>query len=83
MYSELLAQEHYRIHVMEQWPDGPRRDAGLAAARSALATLLRTPPVGASGFMCDICASRIEERRPRTVAVRPRFTRSLSMPKAA
>jgi len=57
MHSEWLAVEHYRIHVMELWPDGPRKEAGLASSRSALAKLVRTMP---EGFVwpCAICASR-------------------------
>ena len=42
MHSEWLAFEQYRIHVMELWPDGPRKQAGLSAARSALESLTRT-----------------------------------------
>jgi hypothetical protein len=56
-----LAVEHYRIHVMELWPDGPRKEAGLAAARSTLWSLARTKPEGSS-FTCMTCASR-----PQTV----------------
>jgi len=41
MYNEWLAMQHYRIHVMEQWPDGPRKQAGLAAARSTIESLAR------------------------------------------
>jgi len=51
-----LAVEHYRIHVMELWPDGPRKDAGLVAARSALERLARSMPKGSS-FACATCAS--------------------------
>jgi hypothetical protein len=58
MHAEWLATEHYRIHVMEQWPDGPRKDVGLAAARSALESLLRTASPNEPAFMCSICASR-------------------------
>ena len=47
--SEWLASEHYRIHVMGLWPDGPRKEAGLVAARSALESLARrTLPKGSS-----------------------------------
>jgi hypothetical protein len=57
MYSEWMAFEHYRIHVMELWSDGPRKEAGLAAARSALDSLTRNLPTGSS-FACTICVSR-------------------------
>ena len=45
MHNEALAMEHYRIHVMEQWPDGPRKQAGLAAAQSTIESLARTVTV--------------------------------------
>ena len=54
MYSERLAVEHYRIHMMELWPDGPRKDAGLAAARSVIESLHLTMPQGWS-FECVTC----------------------------
>jgi hypothetical protein len=57
MHSEWLAMEHYRIHVMELWPDGPRKVAGLAAAPSALESLAWTMPKGSS-FKCATYASR-------------------------
>ena len=57
MNSEWLAMEHYRIHVMELWPDGHRKEAGLAAARSTLESLARTLPEGFS-FECATCAGR-------------------------
>jgi hypothetical protein len=57
MDREWLAGEHHRIHVMEQWPDGPRKEAGLAAARSALEGLEGAMPVGFS-FACAICGCR-------------------------
>jgi hypothetical protein len=65
MHSEWLAVEHYRIHVIELWPDGPEKEAGLASARSALERLVRTMPKGSS-FACASCASR-----PQTVTVIP------------
>jgi hypothetical protein len=47
---EWLALEHYRIHLMELWPDSPRKEAGLAAARSAIASM------GArASFTCATC----------------------------
>jgi hypothetical protein len=57
MHNEWLAGEHNRIHVMELWPDGPRKEAGLAAARSALDSLAGIIPSGSS-FACAICGSR-------------------------
>jgi hypothetical protein len=57
MYNERIAFEHYRIHVMELWPDGPRKEAGLASARYSLERLALTMPKGAS-FTCTTCGSR-------------------------
>jgi hypothetical protein len=59
-----IAFEHYRIHVIELWPDGPRKEAGLASARSVLDRMGRTMP-GGSSFACAICA-----RRRQTVNIR-------------
>jgi hypothetical protein len=57
MHHEWLAFEHYRIHAMELWPEGPGKEAGLSAARSAIANLTRTMPKESS-FRCAVCASR-------------------------
>ena len=56
MYNEWLAMQHYRIHVMEQWPDGPRKRAGLAAARSVIERLDDTL-FEESSFACATCAA--------------------------
>jgi hypothetical protein len=57
--NEWLGVEHNRIHVMELWPAGPRKVAGLAAARSAIGSLVRTMPTGSS-FACGTCAGRTQ-----------------------
>jgi hypothetical protein len=57
MYNEWIAAEHHRIHVMELWPDGPRKEAGLVAAWHALESLTRAIPKGSS-FVCTTCSSR-------------------------
>lgn len=54
MFREDLAMEHYRVHVMEQWPEGPSRKAGLAAAFSRIEGLTRATESG-SGFVCLTC----------------------------
>jgi hypothetical protein len=58
MYEAWLAAEHTRIHLMEQWPDGPRKETALAAARSAIDGLLRSARSDESGFRCLVCANR-------------------------
>jgi hypothetical protein len=48
MVSEWMAVERNRIAVMELWPEGPRKEAGLTAARSSLESLGRNMPEGCS-----------------------------------
>jgi hypothetical protein len=74
MRSEWLAMEHYRIHLMETWPDGPAKEAGLAAARSALESQIRAMPNGSS-FTCMTCASR-----RKAVTVMPSAPRVFNLP---
>ncbi len=57
MHSERMAFQHYRIHVMEQWSDGPAKEAGLASARSMLDSIVQNKPEEVS-FLCAVCASR-------------------------
>jgi hypothetical protein len=56
---EWLGVEHDRIHVMELWPAGHRKVAGLVAARSAIGNIVRTMPTGSS-FACGTCAGRTQ-----------------------
>jgi hypothetical protein len=70
MYSQWIRMEHHRMHLFETWPDGPRKAAHLAAAKSALKALENAAPEDAQGFVCAICAARrrsapIIEFRPR------------------
>jgi len=41
MISDWIAMEHHRLHLIEKWPDSPRKEANLAAIRSTLASLSR------------------------------------------
>jgi hypothetical protein len=50
--GDWMAVERNRIEVMELWPDGPRKEASLAAARSTLESLARDMPEGC-------CLSRV------------------------
>ena len=77
MHTEWLAVEHYRLHLMERWPEGSMKEAGLAAARSALESLTRDVPKSAS-YVCSICASR-----RRSIAIVPRPERDLRGTRAA
>jgi len=53
MQSQWLAMEHYRLHAVETWPDGPRKDAVLSSIRSKLASFAP----GTSD--CPVCHERI------------------------
>ena len=55
MHSGWLALEHYRLHVMEQWPDGPAKAAGIAAVRSALKRLAASGAASEPAFECHEC----------------------------
>ena len=57
MHLEWLAVEHYRLHVVEEWPDGPHKHAALAAIRSSLASLTKRHPEMGDPY-CEICSSR-------------------------
>ncbi len=68
MYAAWLASEHFRIHVIEEWPDGPRKEAALSAARSAVNSLLRSAHPDVLNFHCSVCANR---RKSVAVVARP------------
>jgi len=36
MHGEWIMGEHHRLNIVERWPDGPRKEAVLAAIRSTL-----------------------------------------------
>jgi hypothetical protein len=58
MPGEWIAMEHYRMHIVEGWPDSPRKASTLAAIQSALGALVndhRQPE-------CHICRSRSKKR---------------------
>lgn len=57
MKRQWLAMEHYRLHVIEAWPESRAKEAALASARSCIEGLIRDMPPTALG-QCDICAAR-------------------------
>lgn len=59
--AELLAMEHYRLHVIERWPTGANKDAALAGIRSALAGLLRASSGDTTRWICIVCGSQVTE----------------------
>ena len=40
MFHEWFGQEHHRLHIVEEWPEGPQKEAVLASIRSKLDSLL-------------------------------------------
>jgi hypothetical protein len=56
MLSQWIAAEHYRLHVVECWPDGPRKEATLAAIYSTLASLGRDS--NPASTECVVCSAR-------------------------
>ncbi len=61
MHFQWLTTEHNRLHVVEEWADGPAKDAALAAIRSTLASLLRNAPVDMHLPLCEVCLGRLIE----------------------
>ena len=58
MNSQWLKTEHHRLHVVEEWPDGPHKEAALNSIRSKLASLMRGLPPGSQGPACEVCLGR-------------------------
>jgi hypothetical protein len=54
MFPELLAMEHYRLHVIERWPAGLRKNTALEAVRSAIESLRGGEPDD-STWKCVVC----------------------------
>jgi hypothetical protein len=61
MKNQWLAMEHYRMHTIEEWPEGPHKEAALAAIRSTLVSLSRS---GADSTDCYVCQARRRARGP-------------------
>lgn len=53
--SEWFAAEHSRLHSVEQWPEGARKEAALSAIRSTLNSLARHPGAVPMTFDCILC----------------------------
>jgi hypothetical protein len=52
MKEQWLAMEHYRLHTVEEWPDGPHKNGALAAIRASVESLVRS---GARPVDCHVC----------------------------
>lgn len=57
MHSQWLKTEHDRLHIVEQWPDSPRKSATLLAIRSSLANLVRIARSDVQP-LCETCTCR-------------------------
>lgn len=58
MHFQWFTTEHHRLHVVEEWPDSPHKEAALAAIRSKLASLARNLPSGSHLVDCEACLNR-------------------------
>lgn len=56
--NEKFAAEHHRLHSVEQWPDGRRKEAVVKAIESTLDSLSRHPAVSQGNFCCIVCQNR-------------------------
>ena len=59
MMEQWLAMEHYRLHAVEEWPDGPRKRAALGAIYSKMESLSRNQP--STSAECVICLNRLKK----------------------
>jgi hypothetical protein len=64
MVSEWMAVERNRIAVMELWPEGPLKEAGLAAARSSLESLACNTRQG-----CSCGCMAYPRKRPNPIEI--------------
>jgi hypothetical protein len=53
-----LASEHYRLHLIEQWPESPRKQAVIEAIQSTLDSLSRLARRADENFVCVVCETK-------------------------
>jgi hypothetical protein len=58
MLSEWIMEEHHRLHIVEQWPDGAYKEVVLAAIRSTLHSLLLDSRAAVNPPVCAVCNER-------------------------
>jgi hypothetical protein len=58
MLSLWIAVEHDRLHLVERWPDSPRKEATLAAIYSTLASLGQDSQSPTVSPECVVCYAR-------------------------
>jgi hypothetical protein len=61
MDFEWIAMEHHRLHTVEEWADGPHKEAALAGIHSKLEGLLRNRRPGTSLPVCEVCLGRTKQ----------------------
>jgi len=71
MHFQWFKTEHHRLHVVEEWPESPQKQAALAAIRSTLASLARNLPSGSHVLDCEVCLNREEHSRVVTFPLAP------------
>ena len=72
MYAEWVAAEHHRLHVVEEWPEGPHKEVALSAIQSSLHSLLQNHQTDGPLATCEICLSR------KKATVKLEFSESLT-----
>ena len=58
MLREWIMGEQHRLHIVEEWPDGPYKEAALTAIRSALDSLSLDFRAAVNHPVCAICHNR-------------------------
>jgi len=58
MLSHWIAVEHYRLHLVERWPDSPHKEATLAAIHYTLASLGQDSRPAPVSLECVVCRAR-------------------------
>jgi hypothetical protein len=58
MFSSWIAVEHYRLHLVERWPNSPHKEATLAAVYSTLASLEQDSRSATAPLECVVCCAR-------------------------
>jgi hypothetical protein len=58
MRNQWLASEHHRLHIVEDWPEGPYKDATLRAIHSSIEGISGKGGMPAGFPECEVCLSR-------------------------
>jgi len=56
--TQWLRMEHYRLHCVEQWPEGPHKQTALAGIHCTLQSLQSDFNSPIEPSLCMVCASR-------------------------